>query len=83
MPSRRFSFRLPAAATDGRRPQAGVLFRSAAKTEVWANRYITLTDGLILVIASATLTGPPTLIARVKCQDDLSQTTFDATLAQG
>jgi hypothetical protein len=63
--------------------EQGVFFRNAAGVEVRAARYITVTDGLILLTAPATLTGPQTLIVKVKYQENLRQTTFDEILAQG
>lgn len=58
----------------------GVFFRSGAGAEVRATRYVTVTDGQILVLVPATLTGPQTLILRIKYGPNLRQTTFDAVL---
>lgn len=58
----------------------GVFFRSSAGAEVRAIRYVTVTDGQILVLVPATLTGPQTLIVRIKYGPNLRQTTFDGVL---
>ena len=64
-------------------PVQGVFFRPASGPEVRAVRYITVTDGQILVLVPATLTGPQTLIVRIKYGENLRQSTHNATLAQG
>ncbi len=58
----------------------GVFFRNSAGAEVRATRYVTVTDGQILVLVPATLTGPQTLIVRIKYGPNLRQTTFDTIL---
>ena len=64
-------------------PAQGVFFKNSAGAETRATRYLTATEGTLLVLVPATLTGPQTLIVRVKYEDNLRQTTHDATLAQG
>ena len=63
-------------------PTQGVFFRNGTGTEVRASRYLTCTNGILLVLVPATLTGPQTLIVRVKFASNLRQTTHDAVLAQ-
>lgn len=58
----------------------GVFFRNSAGAEVRAIRYVTVTDGQILVLVPAALTGPQTLIVRIKYGPNLRQTTFDGVL---
>ena len=61
----------------------GVFFKNGTGAEVRANRYLTATDGTLLVLVPSALTGPQTLIVRVKYEDNPRQTTHDTTLAQG
>jgi len=58
----------------------GVFFRDSAGAEVRATRYVTVTEGQILVLVPGTLTGPQTLIVRVKYGTNLRQTTLGGVL---
>lgn len=62
-------------------PIQGVFFRNSAGSEVRATRYLTVTDGQILVLVPAALTGPQTLIVHIKYGPNLRQTTFDGVLS--
>ena len=64
-------------------PAQGVVFRGASGTEVRATRYVTVTDGQILVLVPGTLTGPQTLMMRTRSGVNQRQTTFDTVLTQG
>ena len=64
-------------------PAQGVFFRGASGPEVRATRYVTVTDGQILVLVPAALTGPQTLMVRTRSGVNLRQTTFETVLAQG
>ncbi len=58
----------------------GVLFRGTSGPEVRATRYVTVTDGQILVLVPSTLTGPQTLIVRVKYDGNLRELKFQKPL---
>ena len=58
----------------------GVLFRGTSGPEVRATRYVTVTDGQILVLVPATLTGPQTLIVRCKYDGNLRELKFQKPL---
>ena len=58
----------------------GVFFKNAAGTEVRATRYFTSTGGTLLVLVPATLTGPQTLIVRVKYDGNLRETVYGTIL---
>ena len=64
-------------------PAQGVFFRGASRPEVRATRYVTVTDGQILVLVPAALTSPQNLMVRIKYGVNQRQTTFDTVLAQG
>ncbi len=61
-------------------PAQGVLFRGTSGPEVRATRYVTVTDGQILVLVPGTLTGPQTLIVRVKYDGNLRELKFQKPL---
>ena len=63
-------------------PAQGVFFRGASGPEVRATRYVTVTDGQILVLVPAALTGPQALMVRTRSGVNLRQKTFDTVLTQ-
>jgi len=64
-------------------PAQSVFFRGTSGPEVRATRYVTVTDGQILVLVPAALIGPQTLMVRILYGVNLRQTTFETVLAQG
>ena len=61
-------------------PIRKMFFRSATGTMVRATRYLTATDGTLLLLVPAALAGPQSLIVRVKFGPNLRETNHGQTL---
>ena len=60
----------------------GVFLKPASGAEVRMTRYLTNSIGTVLGLVPASLSGPKTLIVRVKYGDNLRQSVYGQTLTQ-